>query len=239
MTGFINNEGVQRQRRRPQSPPQQRQRCRLYDAGKHNNRVEEENEDEESEDAEDRGGSLRKVLQLFDFTTSNHHNSDGEKLLVGATCIVQGNSLPALGLQEWQSYELRSVYDQGMDAETGRVVKIPRPYLSLSQPPPRKGTGTGNGTTAEAEEDDDDNENKIPMGYQRYITLYAARYHRECGPVIVSPADITLVSVREEVRDSLLMALPIFGFWTALAISFANVYNDRYGGTFLDALFRT
>lgn len=237
MTGFTNNEGVQRQRRRQQSP-QQRQRCRLYDAGKHNNRVEEENEDEESEDAEDRGGSLRKVLQLLDFTTSNN-NSDGEKLLVGATCIVQGNSLPALGLQEWQSYELRSVYDQGMDAETGRVVKIPRPYLSLSQPPPRKGTGTGNGTTAEEEDDDDDEENKIPIGYQRYITLYAARYHRECGPVIVSPADITLVSVREEVRDSLLMALPIFGFWTALAISFANVYNDRYGGNFLDALFRT
>ena len=235
MTGFLNNEGVQRQRQRPQSPPQQRQRqrCRLYDAGKHNNRVEE---GEESEDAEDRGGSFRKVLQRLDFTPSNNHNSDGEKLLVGATCIVQGNSLPALGLQEWQSYELRSVYDQGMDAETGRVVKIPRPYLSLS--PPHKGTGTGNGTTAE-EEDNDDDENKIPIGYQRYITLYAARYHRECGPVIVSPEDITLVSVREEVRDSLLMALPIFGFWTALAISFANVYNDRYGGNFLDALFRT
>jgi len=131
---------------------------------------------------------------------------------VGSTVVVSGLSLPTLGVYDWQSYELVEVYDQGVD-ESGMPVKVARKDLNEAKP--------------------------LPYGYKRYVKLYSDRYHKETGPVIVSPDEITLVSVKDEVLDSLLMALPVFGFWTALAFSFANLYNDRYGGNFFDALFRT
>lgn len=163
-------------------------------------------EDTENDD-DDRAGALRKVLELF----SDVGNTDA-RMPVGSTVVVSGLSLPSLGIEDWQSYELVSVYDQGVD-DNGLPVKIPRKDLQEAKP--------------------------IPYGYKRYCTLYSDRYHKESGPVVVSPDEIQLVSVRDEVFDSLLMALPVFGFWTALAVSFANSYNERYGGNFLDALFRT
>ena len=69
----------------------------------------------------------------------------------------------------------------------------------------------------------------------RYVTLYSSKYHED--PVIVSPSELKLSSVKEEVIDSLLFALPLFGFWTALAYTFASQYSERTGGTFVDALF--
>jgi len=158
-------------------------------------------------DVDDRAGALRKVLELF----GDVGNAD-DRMPVGSTVVVSGLSLPDLGIEDWQSYELVSVYDQGVD-DNGLPVKIPRKDLQEAKP--------------------------IPYGYKRYCTLYSDRYHKESGPVIVSPDEIQLVSVRDEVFDSLLMASPVFGFWTALAVSFANSYNERYGGNFLDAIFRT
>jgi hypothetical protein len=76
-------------------------------------------------------------------------------------------------------------------------------------------------------------------GYTRYITLYSAKYHQVQGPITLTPEEVDLVSVKDEVLDSFLWALPLFVFWTAMAVSFANLYNDRYGGNWIDALFRT
>jgi hypothetical protein len=69
----------------------------------------------------------------------------------------------------------------------------------------------------------------------RYITLYSSNYHEK--PVIVSTTELKLNSVKEEVVDSLLFVLPLFGFWTALAYNFASRYSERTGVTFMDALF--
>ena len=177
------------------------------------------------DDDDDRAGGLRKLMASLSGvggknSDNNNNNADNnnhnhKQMLVGSTVVVSGPSLPHLGLEEWQSYELVSVYDQGVNDINGLPIKISRTDLN------------------------EEKDTMIPSGYKRYCTLYSERYHKETGPVVVSPDEIQLVSVQDEIQDSLLMALPIFGFWTALAISFANSYNARYGGNFLDALFRT
>ena len=179
-------------------------------------------------DDDDRAGALRKLLESF--AGAGNPDAQQEQLPVGSTVVVSGPSLPALGVHEWQSYELVEVYDQGVDGSTGMPVKIPRRDLYEAA------------VAAAAAAEEETGETLPPPsahGWKRYARLYSDRYHRETGPVVVSTDEITLVSVRDEVLDSLLMALPVFGFWTALAASFANLYNERYGGTFLDALFRT
>jgi hypothetical protein len=80
---------------------------------------------------------------------------------------------------------------------------------------------------------------EVPNGYTQYITLYSPQYHKESGPVICTPEEVGLVSLQTEVVESIIFALPVLAFWTATAISFAKNYNDRYGGNFFDALFRT
>jgi len=166
---------------------------------------------EDAENDDDRAGGLRKLMQSFSGIVGNSDGDDGMR--VGSTVVVSGLSLPNLGIEDWQSYELVSVYDQGI-GDNGLPVKIYRQDLNEAR-------------------------QTIPNGYKRYCTLYSERYHKKSGPVVVSPDEIQLVSVKDEVKDSLLMALPVFGFWTALAVSFSNLYNERYGGNFLDALFRT
>jgi len=174
-----------------------------------------QNEKTIDDDDDDRAEGLRKLMESFSGVLGTSDNNNDNRLLVGSTVVVSGLSLPHLGIEDWQSYELVSVYDQGVNDVNGLPIKIPRTDLNEAQ------------------------DNMIPSGYKRYCTLYSARYHQDTGPVVVSPDEIQLVSVQDEVKDSLLMALPVFGFWTALAVSFANMYNERYGGNFLDALFRT
>lgn len=127
---------------------------------------------------------------------------------VGCTVIASGN-IPDLGIWQFQSYELQGIYDQGSDPATGLVEKIPREYLR----------------------------DKIPSGFMRYVTLYSPKHHQIEGPVVLAADEVGLSSVRDEVIDSVVMALPLFGFWTALAFSFANQYSARTGGSFLDAFF--
>jgi len=160
-------------------------------------------------DDDERSGSLRRLLQSIGEIGGN--SKDDDTTAVGST-VVAGLSIPELGIHEWQSYELRSIYDQGADPKTGMVVRLPRQNLN-------------------------EKKEEVPYGYTRYVTLYSERYHEESGPVIVSPEEIGLTSLREEVLDSLLMASPVFGLWTALALTFANQYNERYGGNFFDLSF--
>jgi len=50
--------------------------------------------------------------------------------------------------------------------------------------------------------------------------VYSPEYHE--APVIVRPGEAGLVSLREEVFDSLGIALPILGFWIAICVAFAT-----------------
>jgi hypothetical protein len=151
----------------------------------------------------DRSQRLRKALEVVGEV------QEGSELRIGST-VVAGNNVPNLGIWQFQSYELQSIYDQGV-TEEGMVEKIPR--QSLEEP-------------------------IEPATYTRYVTLYSEKHHGPEGTaVIVSPKEVELTSMRDEVVDSILMALPLFGFWTALAFSFANQYAERTGGTLVDALF--
>ena len=68
------------------------------------------------------------------------------------------------------------------------------------------------------------------------MQIYSAKDHSE--PVIVTPEEIGLVTVKAELQEAMLLAIPGF-FWVFVASSFSNYYTDRYGGSFFDAFFRT
>jgi hypothetical protein len=133
---------------------------------------------------------------------------------VNAIVIAKADIL-SLGIWMDQSYELQSIYLQGLNPETNLVEKIPLETLT------------------------DEEATTTTQGYTKYIKLYSPVYHKESGPVIVTPEEVGLVSLRDEVLDSILFALPVLAFWTTTAFMFAKTYNERYGGNFIDALFRT
>ena len=154
---------------------------------------------------EDRSEGLRKVLMAVGEVADS-------EIQVGST-VVAGNNIPSLGIWQFQSYQLTSIYDQGFNEETGTIEKLQR--QSLQDP-------------------------VEPASYTRYVTLYSEKHHKKQNngkAVVVSPNEVELSSMQMEVVDSVLMALPLFGFWTALAYSFASQYSERTGGTFVDALF--
>jgi len=124
-------------------------------------------------------------------------------------------------------YELQSIYLQGKStslsvADTtglprsgGIIDKIPLPALDLAN-------------------------QKIPPGYTLYITLYSPMYHDDDGiGVIVTPQEVGLTTMQDEIIDSLLTALPLLFFTLSLSATFASSYTQRYGGNFLDAFWGT
>ena len=133
-----------------------------------------------------------------------------EDIKQGALVVARAD-LPSQGIYMDQSYELRSIFKQRLNPETNVVEKIP--LISL-------------------EED-------VGTGYVQYVTLFSPMYHEECGPVVVTPEEAGLVAFRTEVVDSIIFALPVLGFWLATCFTFARMYNEKYGGNFFDALFRT
>lgn len=130
--------------------------------------------------------------------------------------VVTKYDLPEFGIFADQIYELKSIYLQSVDSETGIIEKINLPKLDLTK-------------------------NVIPPGFTLYISLYSSMYHdndKHLGqPVVVTPNEVGLVSMKDEVLDSVLVAIPILSFWLGLCFVFATKYNERYGGNFIDALF--
>jgi len=110
-------------------------------------------------------------------------------------------------------YDVTSIYHQGLRDDTGRIEKIF--VASLEEP--------------------------IPRGYTRYVTLYSPVHHGDDmvkGAVIVTPEEVGLVSMKTEVTQSLLLAVPGL-VWVFVCIYFVNIYQERYGGTFMDAFMGT
>lgn len=122
--------------------------------------------------------------------------------------VVAKADVPDLGIFADQAYEVVSIYLQGLNPKTELLERIPLDSL-------------------------EDGTNKA--GYTKYIRLYSPSYHEE--PVIVTPEEVGLVSLRDEVVDATLVMLPIFAFWVCTCLVFAGKYNERYGGNFVDALF--
>ncbi len=86
------------------------------------------------------------------------------------------------------------------------------------------------------------NTGNIPSGYSLYITLYSKLYHDndQFGnkAVVTTPEEVGLVSMKDEVLDSVVFALPMLSFWIGTCFTFSNWYTTKYGGTFMDAFLR-
>ena len=127
--------------------------------------------------------------------------------------------IPSLQIRRDCGYEITAIYAQGINVATGKVEQIPLPTL------------------AAVNNNNSDNNTNVPStGYTRYMQIYSAKDHSE--PVIVTPEEIGLVTVKAELQEAMLLAIPGF-FWVFVASSFSNYYTDRYGGSFFDAFFRT
>ena len=182
-------------------------------------------------DNEDRSQGLRQALACIGQVLTPNPT-----VRVGSTVVANSN-VPALQIWQFQSYTVQAIWDQGVSSTnsdknyddttittttttttTSSIVeKIPCDTLHAPSPPSSNGGS-----------------------YTRYVSLYSAKHHLDQQPVTVQyPDEVILVPLRDEVLDSIRMALPLFGFWTALAYSFASKYNERYGGNFWDALFRS
>lgn len=103
--------------------------------------------------------------------------------------VVSKYDLPESGIFADQTYELESIYLQGKTSdENGSIIeKIPLKTLDL------------------------ENKSTARSGYTLYITLFNPMYHER--PVIVTPEEVGLVSMKDEVLDSVLVAIPILSFW--------------------------
>jgi hypothetical protein len=126
--------------------------------------------------------------------------------------VVAKADLPNLGIWMDQSYQVESIYLQKqMNNFNNTVERIPLTNLIVV-----------------------DSSESIPSGYTQYLQVYNPAYHDDKS-VIVTPEEIGLVSLRDEIMDSILFALPVLGFWMTTSAIFAKTYNERYGGNFFDA----
>ena len=123
--------------------------------------------------------------------------------------IIAKVDLPGQQIYANEGYQIVSIYDQVVDKETGQVEK----YL-VDQLEDMTSTKSGS--------------------YTRYLQLQVNSEET----AIVTPQEIGLVTLKDELALSLWLAVPGF-FWVVVAWNFAHYYNERYGGNFLDAMFRT
>lgn len=155
---------------------------------------------------------------------------DNTKIQKNALVITKYD-VPDLGIFADQTYELQSIYLQGLkkdyttggeDGQSSIIEKIELDELDLNNP--SKMT-------------------EMKPGYTLYVSLYSSMYHdndKFGGKAVVStPEEVGLISMKDEVADSILVALPILSFWLGTCYTFSSWYNDKYGGNFFDALFRT
>mmetsp|Transcript_15825 Transcript_15825/g.39317 ORF Transcript_15825/g.39317 Transcript_15825/m.39317 type:complete len:273 (-) Transcript_15825:714-1532(-) len=146
---------------------------------------------------------------------------DLDDLQVG-DIVVAKVDIPSLRIWSGSGYEITAMYLKGANPETGMTEEI-----SLT----RMG---GESFT------------DVPLGYKKYLEVYNPRDHSSHnnggrggsggGPVIVSPEEMALVTLKSELNDALLLAVPGL-FWVFVAMSFVNWYSSQYGGTFWDAMF--
>jgi hypothetical protein len=133
---------------------------------------------------------------------------DVDSLQVG-DIVVAKYEIPSLQIWGDCGYEITGLYAQGLNRETGVLEKIPLATMT----------------------------DKLPnSGYTRYLQIVAPEYHSE--PVVVTPEEIGLVTLKAELQEAMMLAVPGF-FWVFVASSFSHYYTDKYGGSFLDAFLRT
>ncbi|GMI02885.1 hypothetical protein TrLO_g14087 [Triparma laevis f. longispina] len=110
--------------------------------------------------------------------------------------IIAGNEIPDYNLYRYQSYVLTRVYYQGMNVKENKIVRLDVDDLNAEVPEIAAELGGGK--------------------WQKYMSLYSPKYHKCCGPVIVTEEEMRIVSLAEEVKSSTVLALPgLFWLWVA------------------------
>jgi len=150
-----------------------------------------------------------------------------EKSIKQNSLVIAKYDLPDLGIYADQMYEMQSVYLKGRKSSLssgnevsggGIIEKIPLSSLELEN-------------------------RQVPSGYTLYITLYSPMYHDSDyhggRGVIVTPEEVGLVRMKDEITDSILVALPVLSIWVGTSMTFVNIYQQKYGGNFLDAFLGT
>ena len=123
--------------------------------------------------------------------------------------VVAKMDVPSLSIWRGSGYQITGMYYKGANPETGMPEEIPLSKFN--------------------------EESAAKRGYQKYLEIYNPRDHRD-GPVIVSPEEIGLVTLKSELKEAMLLAIPGF-FWVFVAAAFVNWYSSQYGGSFWDAMF--
>lgn len=131
-------------------------------------------------------------------------------------CIVIPRvDIPDLRIVEAQNYEVVDIYLQGYNAQrpienegdevnsSSLVDRVPLDSLDSNRPP---------GTES----------------YTLYLKLFNSRYNDE--PVICTPEEVGLVSLRDEIFEALQFAIPGVIFWTFVSILFWNYGSITSGG---------
>ncbi len=158
---------------------------------------------------------------------------DNDSIKLNSIVVTEYN-IPELGVYSNQSYEVQSIYLQGqkktndeINYDGGIVERIELAEFSLDGG--ISSTIVRNGLEEES----------FP-GYSLYIRIYNPMYHdnEQFGnqSVIVTPEEVGLRSMKDEVIESVLVAVPILSFWLGTCFVFANTYTQKYGGSFTDAL---
>ena len=161
--------------------------------------------------------SATRALPLPRMSTEEAPDSGRRSLLFGGLNrpggirvgdeIIAGNdwnsSSPAFGILRSQGYELQRVYYQGV--RDGKVERVDVQSLEARPPPDC-------------------------AGFTKYMCLYSSKYHATSGPVVLSPNEVEVVRMRDEITDSAWLALPGL-FWVWLAFTFWR-YGEENGGAF-------
>ena len=122
------------------------------------------------------------------------------KIVPGCICIAR-RDLPQCYIVRDQAYEVTEIYYQGLRGAEVERVAVP----SLDARPPEG-----------------------CAGYIMYIKLFSPEYHTE--PVTVRPEEVGIVSLGEEVWDSLKIGVPILGFWLAVIALLLAYEQASLGG---------
>ena len=122
--------------------------------------------------------------------------------------IVCRQSVPSLQIYENTSYEVMAIYAQSFNEETQQIEKQMLNCL------------------------DEGSSEDLPSNSKLYISLFSPVHHKQ--PVVVTPEEVGLATVRSELGSAVWLAIPGF-FWIFVASTFYNIYHDRTGGNFADA----
>jgi len=152
-----------------------------------------------------------------------------EKSIKQNSLVIAKYDLPDLGIYADQMYEMQSVYLKGRKSSLSSSNEV---------------SGNGCGIIDEIPLSSLELENRqVPSGYTLYITLYSPMYHDNDhhggGGVIVTPEEVGLVRMKDEITDSILVALPVLSIWVGTSMTFVSIYQQKYGGNFLDAFLGT